>query len=200
MEQLLFDTVYLAVPWLPIIAGGAALAGQIFGGGGGDKKRAEALQNEAISQERQRQDTLEGRFEAMRPLRRQSLTNMLAMGSTENPFSRALSGDQQGAIMSQIDASQAARGMFGNDADRLSSLTRGYSDIYEEKVQNGREGFGGIFDRLNAVVKMKKNLMTDFGLSEGQAEKLAKEFIGSGDVSAIANLQLPSQQGGGAIF
>lgn len=199
MEQLLFDTVYLAVPWLPIIAGGAALAGQVFGGGGNDKERAEALQNEAISNERQRQDTLEGRFEAMRPLRRQSLTNMLAMGSTENPFSRALSGDQQGAIMGQIDASQAARGMFGNDADRLSSLTRGYSDIYEE-AQNAREGFGGIFDRLGAVVKMKKNLMTDFGLSEGQAEKMAKEFLESGDVSAIANLQLPSQQGGGAIF
>jgi hypothetical protein len=185
----------------PVTIGGgiltaASLAKSLFGGNG-DKDKAEALLEQALAQERERQQQLEGRFESMRPLRRQSLTSMLAAGSTENPFSRALSPEQQQGIMGQIDASQQARGLHSTDADRLSALTREYSDMYETKP---RDGFGGMFDRLGSVVKIKKSLMENFGLSDGQAEAYAKRFMESGDVSEISNLNMTPQSGGGALF
>lgn len=197
----LAQDVYLAVD--PVTIGGGILAGaglmkSLFGGDG-DQDKANELMERALAEEAARKQQLEQRFETNRPLRRQSLTQMLAMGSTENPFSRALSPDQQSGIMGQIDESQKRAGVFSNDSDRLSAVTKELSGLYEA-TQGMDKGFGGITGRLGNLVKVKRSLMDNFGLSDGQAEQMAKDFMTSGDVSAISNLTMTPQSGGGALF
>lgn len=200
MDFLSLQDLYLAVD--PVTIGGGIMAGagllkSLFGGDG-DQKKAEELMERALAEEAARKQQLESRFETMRPLRRQSLTSTLAMGSNENPFSRALSSEQQQGIMGQIDQSQQARGLFNNDADRLSSVTKELTGLRDTAME--RDGIGGMVGRMKGLLSIKRSLMQNFGMSDSEAEAMAKEFMGSGDVSAISNLNMTPQSGGGALF